>query len=76
MRVNHAGLVLKPPKLRLNYTPLRLLVNAESSNGSTTTLRSLSQGRAANSTQFSHFSAVDQATCGRLYPLFVGHPQQ
>jgi hypothetical protein len=26
--------------------------------------------------QFSHFSAVDQPTRERLYPLFAGHPQQ
>jgi elongation factor G len=44
--------------------------------GYATTLRSLSQGRAANSMQFSHFSAVDQPTRERLYPLFAGHPQQ
>ena len=39
------------------------------------TLRSLSQGRASNSMQFSHFSAVDQPTRERLYPLFTGKPQ-
>jgi elongation factor G len=44
--------------------------------GYATTLRSLSQGRASNSMQFSHFSAVDQPTRERLYPLFAGHPQQ
>ncbi len=44
--------------------------------GYATTLRSLSQGRASNSMQFSHFSAVDQATRERLYPLFAGHPQR
>ena len=43
--------------------------------GYATTLRSLSQGRASNSMQFSHFSAVDQATRERLYPLFAGKPQ-
>jgi elongation factor G len=43
--------------------------------GYATTLRSLSQGRASNSTQFSHFSAVNQPTRERLYPLFAGHPQ-
>ena len=43
--------------------------------GYATTLRSLSQGRAANSMQFSHFSAVDQSTRERLYPLFAGRPQ-
>ncbi|HTW90771.1 MAG TPA: hypothetical protein VMH22_03600 [bacterium] len=42
---------------------------------SATALRSLSQGRASNSMQFSHFSAVDQSTRERLYPLFAGHPQ-
>jgi len=44
--------------------------------GYATTLRSLSQGRASNSMQFSRFSAVDQPTRERLYPLFAGHPQQ
>jgi elongation factor G len=43
--------------------------------GYATQLRSLSQGRAANSMQFSHFSAVDQPTRERLYPLFAGRPQ-
>jgi elongation factor G len=43
--------------------------------GYATTLRSLSQGRASNSMQFSHFSAVDQSTRERLYPLFAGKPQ-
>jgi len=43
--------------------------------GYATTLRSLSQGRAANSMQFSHFSRVDQPTRERLYPLFAGRPQ-
>jgi len=43
--------------------------------GYATTLRSLSQGRASNSMQFSHFSRVDQATRERLYPLFAGKPQ-
>jgi elongation factor G len=43
--------------------------------GYATTLRSLSQGRASNSMQFSHFSAVDQPTRERLYPLFAGKPQ-
>jgi elongation factor G len=43
--------------------------------GYATQLRSLSQGRASNSMQFSHFSAVDQNTRERLYPLFAGHPQ-
>jgi elongation factor G len=43
--------------------------------GYATTLRSLTQGRASNSMQFSRFSAVDQATRERLYPLFAGHPQ-
>jgi len=43
--------------------------------GYATTLRSLSQGRAANSMQFSHFSRVDQPTRERLYPLFAGKPQ-
>jgi elongation factor G len=43
--------------------------------GYATTLRSLTQGRASNSMQFSHFSPVDQATRERLYPLFVGKPQ-
>jgi len=43
--------------------------------GYATTLRSLTQGRALNSMQFSHFSRVDQATRERLYPLFAGRPQ-
>jgi elongation factor G len=43
--------------------------------GYATTLRSLTQGRALNSMQFSHFSRVDQATRERLYPLFAGKPQ-
>ena len=43
--------------------------------GYATTLRSLTQGRASNSMQFSHFSRVDQATRERLYPLFAGKPQ-
>jgi translation elongation factor EF-G len=44
-------------------------------NMTATELRSLSQSRAANPMQFSHFSAVDQPTRERLYPLFAGHPQ-
>jgi elongation factor G len=43
--------------------------------GYATQLRSLTQGRASNSMQFSHFSQVDQATRERLYPLFAGKPQ-
>jgi elongation factor G len=44
--------------------------------GYATSLRSLSQGRASNSMQFSHFSTVDQPTRERLYPLFAQHPGQ
>jgi elongation factor G len=43
--------------------------------GYATQLRSLSQGRATNSMQFSRFSAVDQPTRERLYPLFAQHHQ-
>jgi elongation factor G len=44
--------------------------------GYATALRSLTQGRASNSMQFSHFSAVDQPTRERLYPLFAEHQRQ
>ena len=43
--------------------------------GYATTLRSLTQGRATNSIQFSCFRPVDQATRERLYPLFAAPPQ-
>ncbi len=39
--------------------------------GYATALRSLTQGRASHSMQFARFSAVDQATRERLYPLFA-----
>ncbi len=38
--------------------------------GYTTSLRSLSQGRASNSMQFKRFEPVDEETRVRLYPLF------
>ena len=57
MRINHASLVLKPPELRRNYTPLYLLVNTESSNGCA--LESVQLAPA--------FHLGEQSNCGLLH---------
>ncbi len=53
-----------------NYQIITAEVPLAKTFGYTTSLRSLTQGRATHSMQFKQFRPVDQETRQRLYPLF------